>query len=215
MELRSGLCDPPAMEQAEEFQRPLGHRALVRIREFDELARGNASPVATQAIERIAKLYKIEAEAREMAHDEQLTHRKAWEALHVWMSLERMRVPDGGAMAGALDYGLKRWKALGRFLEDGAVSGPCARNCGTSTRSRPHHPVPGLREEHLRDCCSFSRTAARCPLLRRYPAGLQLVQEVGPLLHHRLALDQEGRTVVAAAQLLVGHVRQMAPDGAR
>jgi hypothetical protein len=96
-------------------------------RKFDELARVNASPVATQAIERIARIYKLEAEAREMAPGERLAHRREhikllWNALHTWLSLERTRVPDGGAIAGALDYSLKRWKALGRFLEDGAVS---------------------------------------------------------------------------------------------
>jgi transposase len=96
-------------------------------RKFDELARVNASPVATQAIERIARIYKLEAEAREMAPGEGLAHRREhikplWNALHTWLRLERTRVPDGGAIAGALDYSLKRWAALGRFLEDGAVS---------------------------------------------------------------------------------------------
>lgn len=38
------------------------------------------------------------------------------------MKLERARVPDGGGIAAALDYSLKRWDALGRFLGDGAVS---------------------------------------------------------------------------------------------
>ena len=38
------------------------------------------------------------------------------------MKLERSRVPDGGGIAAALDYSLKRWSALGRFLDDGAVS---------------------------------------------------------------------------------------------
>ena len=38
------------------------------------------------------------------------------------MKLERTRVPDGGGIAAALDYSLKRWEALGRFLVDGAVS---------------------------------------------------------------------------------------------
>ena len=38
------------------------------------------------------------------------------------MKLERTRVPDGGGIASALDYSLKRWNALGRFLGDGAVS---------------------------------------------------------------------------------------------
>ena len=34
------------------------------------------------------------------------------------MRLERSRVPDGGGIAAALDYSLKRWEALGRFLHD-------------------------------------------------------------------------------------------------
>jgi transposase len=38
------------------------------------------------------------------------------------MKLERTRVPDGGGIAAALDYSLKRWTALGRFLGNGAVS---------------------------------------------------------------------------------------------
>jgi hypothetical protein len=38
------------------------------------------------------------------------------------MKLERSRVPDGGGIAAALDYSLKRWQPLGRFLVDGAVS---------------------------------------------------------------------------------------------
>ncbi|MNN67940.1 Transposase IS66 family protein [compost metagenome] len=30
-------------------------------------------------------------------------------------------VPEGSAIAKALDYSLKRWTALARYLEDGAV----------------------------------------------------------------------------------------------
>jgi transposase len=96
-------------------------------RKFDELAKANASPVAAQAIQRIARLYRVEAEAREMTGEERLAHRQQhaqplWNELHTWLGLERARVPDGGGIAGALDYSLKRWKALGRFLLDGAVS---------------------------------------------------------------------------------------------
>ena len=45
-----------------------------------------------------------------------------WDELHVWLRLERTRVADGGGIAAALDYSLKRWDALGRFLHDGEVS---------------------------------------------------------------------------------------------
>jgi transposase len=96
-------------------------------RKFDELAKANASTVAQQAIQRIARLYRVENEAREMAPDDRLAHRQRhaqalWDELHAWMKLERSRVPDGGGIAAALDYSLKRWQPLGRFLVDGAVS---------------------------------------------------------------------------------------------
>jgi len=96
-------------------------------RKFDELARANASPVAAQAVARIARLYKLESQAREMTPAKRLAHRQQyarplWDELHAWMKQERARVPDGGGIAGALDYSLRRWTALGRFLQDGAVS---------------------------------------------------------------------------------------------
>ncbi len=40
------------------------------------------------------------------------------DALHQWMLLLRQRVTDGTATAKALDYSLKRWVALTRFVED-------------------------------------------------------------------------------------------------
>ena len=96
-------------------------------RKFDELAKANASPVAAQAIVRIARIYRVESQAREMPAEARLAHRQQyarplWDELHVWMKLERTRVPDGGGIAAALDYSLKRWGALGRFMGDGAVS---------------------------------------------------------------------------------------------
>lgn len=96
-------------------------------RKFDELAKANASPVAMQAVQRIAGLYRIEKEAREMTAPDRLRLRQQhaqplWNELHVWLRLERTRVADGSSIAAALDYSLKRWNALGRFLHDGNVS---------------------------------------------------------------------------------------------
>jgi len=96
-------------------------------RRFDELVKANASPVAAQAVQRIARIYRLESQAREMTVEDRLAHRQLytrplWDELHVWMQQERTRVPDGGGIAAALDYSLKRWMALGRFLSDGAVS---------------------------------------------------------------------------------------------
>ena len=95
-------------------------------RKFDELVKANASTVAVQAIQRIAWLYKIEADARGLDSEQRLQMRQLrsqplWDELHVWLQLERTRVPDGGATARAIDYSLNRWQALSRFLLDGDV----------------------------------------------------------------------------------------------
>ena len=95
-------------------------------RKFDELVKANASEVAAQAIQRIAWLYRIESDARELTSEHRLQMRQErskplWEELHVWLQLERTRVPDGSAIARAIDYSLNHWEALSRFLLDGDV----------------------------------------------------------------------------------------------
>jgi hypothetical protein len=39
--------------------------------------------------------------------------------LHQWLRQQRQKVPDGSATAKAIDYSLKRWMALTRFVDDG------------------------------------------------------------------------------------------------
>mgnify|MGYP002336255326 CR=1 FL=1 len=95
-------------------------------RKFDELFKANASEVAGQAIQRIAWLYMIEADARQLSAEQRLRMRQErskplWEELHVWLKLERLRVPDGSSIAKAIDYSLNRWDALSQFLLDGNV----------------------------------------------------------------------------------------------
>ncbi len=95
-------------------------------RKFDELVKANASVVAGQAIQRIARLYRIETDAKALSADQRLQMRQdrsgpLWEELHVWLQLERTRVPDGSAIAKALDYSLNHWVGLGRYLLDGEV----------------------------------------------------------------------------------------------
>jgi transposase len=95
-------------------------------RKFDELVKANASVVAAQAIQRIAWLYKVEADAKALTAGQRLQMRQErsqplWEEMHVWLQLERTRVPDGSAIAKAIDYSLNRLVGLGRFLLDGDV----------------------------------------------------------------------------------------------
>jgi hypothetical protein len=86
-------------------------------RKFDELVKANASEVAQAAIQRIAWLYRIEAEARGLSSGERLQMRNdrsrpLCDEFHGWLQLERRRVPDGSATAKAIDYSLNHWKAL-------------------------------------------------------------------------------------------------------
>ncbi len=95
-------------------------------RKFDELIKINQSPVAQQAVQRIAQLYRIESMARELSAQDRLAMRQkmsapVWEELHVWLQLERTRVPDGSAIANAIDYSLNHWVALTANLKDGRV----------------------------------------------------------------------------------------------
>lgn len=95
-------------------------------RKYDELLKDNQSPVAAQAIGRIAWIYRIERELAGLTPEERLEQRQArakplWEELLAWLTLERQRVPDGSAIAKALDYSLNHWRALTANLRDGNV----------------------------------------------------------------------------------------------
>ena len=41
--------------------------------------------------------------------------------LHQWLTLQRQKVPNGSIIAKAIDYSLKRWKALTRYSNDGIL----------------------------------------------------------------------------------------------
>jgi transposase len=95
-------------------------------RKFDELVKANASAVAGQAIQRIAGLYRIEADAKALPAEQRLRMRQErsqplWNELQAWLRLERTRVPEGSAIAKAIDYSLNHWAGLGRYLLDGQV----------------------------------------------------------------------------------------------
>lgn len=41
------------------------------------------------------------------------------DALHAWLKQQRELVPPGSAIANAIDYSLRRWQALTRYVDDG------------------------------------------------------------------------------------------------
>ena len=95
-------------------------------RKFYELHVTNKSMLAEQALRYIQLLYEIESEARDLEPDlrRQIRQGKAvpvMDRLHAWMMAQRDLVPEGSAISKALNYSLKRWAALSRYLDDGAV----------------------------------------------------------------------------------------------
>ena len=101
----------------------LGCMAHAR-RKFFEVFASNKSPVAGHALDSIKALYRIERKAgRLKAEDRRRLRQKRavpiLDALHAWLKQQRELVPPGSAIANAIDYSLRRWQALTRYVDDG------------------------------------------------------------------------------------------------
>lgn len=84
------------------------------------------SPVAEQALRHIGGLYEIERQVKDLSPADRLALRQQAakplaDKYHEWMMVQRQRVPEGSGTARALDYSLKRWVALTRYLDDGQL----------------------------------------------------------------------------------------------
>jgi transposase len=95
-------------------------------RKFFDLHASSKSQVAESALQQIGMVYEIEREVQNVTPDERQRIRQArsrplLDALHRWMLLTRQKITDGSATAKALDYSLKRWAALTRFVDDGRL----------------------------------------------------------------------------------------------
>jgi transposase len=93
-------------------------------RKFFDLHNANGSPVALEALTRIGKLYDIEQqgkaldiEARKQLRIEQ--SKPVLAELSEWLIETRERTANGGGLAKALDYTLRRWSSLIRYADTG------------------------------------------------------------------------------------------------
>ncbi|MCY0390002.1 transposase, partial [Robbsia sp. Bb-Pol-6] len=82
------------------------------------------SPTAGEAVRRIAALYAIEAGIRGQPPDQRLATRveqtqPLLRDLHAWMQGLLPALSSKSALAGAIQYALKRWEALNTFARDG------------------------------------------------------------------------------------------------
>ena len=92
-------------------------------RKFFDLHAANKSQIAEFALAQFARVYEIEREVQALTAPQRLQVRQQHsrpilDALHQWMVLQRQQVAGNSATAKALDYSLKRWTALTRFVDD-------------------------------------------------------------------------------------------------
>ena len=95
-------------------------------RKFFDLDAAGGHPVAQEALRRIAELYAVEAAARagDVAARLALRQRESLPkltALHEWLIAQRVKTAQGSGLARAIDYTLKRWPALIRYVETGSL----------------------------------------------------------------------------------------------
>jgi transposase len=87
---------------------------------------GPASPIATEALARIAALYRIEVDIRGRPADErraarQERSRPLIDALEPWLREKLGLISRKSKLADAIRYALSRWTGLSLFLDDGRV----------------------------------------------------------------------------------------------
>jgi transposase len=95
-------------------------------RKFFDLAQINKAPIAIEAVERIDALFAIERAINGMMPQERVRVRNERSRslvieLEKWLREQRARVSKNSETGKAIDYSLKRWRALTRFLDDGRI----------------------------------------------------------------------------------------------
>ncbi|MBB5058136.1 transposase [Granulicella aggregans] len=95
-------------------------------REFHEIHIAHASPITSEAIERIAALYAIEAEIRGSTPEirkaiRQARARPLLDGMKTWLEATLAKLSRKSDTAAAIRYALSRWPALTRFTDDGQL----------------------------------------------------------------------------------------------
>jgi transposase len=95
-------------------------------RRFYELAAAGPAPIASEALQRIASLYQVEAEIRGRSADGRRTARqeRSREILNdfePWLQEKLAIISQKTKLAEAIRYALSRWVGLCRFIDDGRI----------------------------------------------------------------------------------------------
>lgn len=95
-------------------------------RKVFEVHESTQSPVAAEALAKIAALYRIETTIRGRPPDQRRVVRQEQSkpllaSLHGWLTAQLGRLPPKSGIAQAFRYGLGNWTALTRFVSDGRL----------------------------------------------------------------------------------------------
>jgi len=95
-------------------------------RKFFDLNAAEPNAIAQEALARIAALYAIEAQGRDMTPAARTLLRREQsvpllQSMQDWLLKTRVNVANGGGTAKAMDYSLRRWTALSRHALDGRL----------------------------------------------------------------------------------------------
>jgi transposase len=117
-------------------------------RKFFDVHEATGSPIAAEALRRIAELYAIEAVIRGRTAGErrsvrQTKSRALVEAMKPWLEAQLGRISGRSGLADAIRYALSRWPALCHFLDDGRIE------LDNNSVERAIRPVALGRKNHL------------------------------------------------------------------
>lgn len=117
-------------------------------RKFYEVHQATDSPIAAEALRRIAELYAIETTIRGQTHANRKSLRQSKSlslvgAMKVWLETQFTLIPSRSGLADAIRYALTRWSALGLFLDDGRIE------LDNNTVERAIRPIALGRKNHL------------------------------------------------------------------
>jgi transposase len=95
-------------------------------RKFFDLVKAHHSPIATEAVQRIAALYLIEKEIKGRSPDQRRAVRTArakplFDDMRRWLEQALTQLTPKSETAAAIHYALALWDALARYLDDGRI----------------------------------------------------------------------------------------------
>ena len=171
-------------------------------RKFFDLHKANKSAIALEALQRIAALYAIEQQAREMNAEDRRAHRQQHakplvDAFFAWLIRLRPTIAGNSGTANAIDYALKRRAALTRTLDDGRYpidNNPIENAIRPIALGRKNwlfagSETAGKRIAAIMSLLATAKANGHCPhawlkdVLTRLPTTLD--KDIGELLPHR------------------------------